>query len=86
MNEINPFLTKSFASHLGIRGAHFYDSNKCEFIVWDKVTRDTRKNLPPGFYEKLVEAIANYDPNSEFVTVSAGGGQLTIELFKANQE
>ena len=33
--------------------------------------------------DKLIEAIANYDPETEFVTVSAGGGQLTIELFKA---
>jgi len=86
MSNVNPLLTQSFASHLGIRGAHFYDSNKCEFVPWDKVTRDVKKNLPPGFYDKLVEAIANYNPDSEFVTVSAGGGQLTIELFKVNGE
>lgn len=85
MNEVNPLLTQSFASHLGTRGAHFYDSNKCEFVAWDKVTKDVRKNLPSSFYDKLVEAIANYDPKTEFVTVSAGGGQLTIELFKAHE-
>jgi len=85
MNDLNPLLVQSFAQHRGSRGAHFYDSNKCEFVTWDSVTRDVKNNLPDGFYDKLVEAIANYDPNSEFVTVSAGGGQLTIELFKAHE-
>ena len=85
MNDLNPLLMKSFAEYRGTRGAHFYDSNKCEFVVWDTVTGKVKENLPSGFYDKLVEAIANYDPESEFVTVSAGGGQLTIELFKAHE-
>ena len=85
MNDLNPLLIQSFAQHRGARGAHFYDSKKCEFVAWDSVTKDVRNNLPGNFYDKLVEAIANYDPNSEFVTVSAGGGQLTIELFKSHE-
>jgi hypothetical protein len=35
------------------------------------------------FNDKLIDAVANYDPDAEFVAVSAGGGQLTIEMFKA---
>lgn len=73
----------SFASHRGIRGVHFYDSSSCEFLRWDETMGSIRERFPESFYDKLIEAIANYDPETEFVTVSAGGGQLTIELFKA---
>ena len=85
MGEISPRLIKSFAEHSGARGAHFYDSAKCEFVSWDSITKDIKLNLPESFYEKLIEAVANYDPESEFVTVSAGKGQITIELFKAHE-
>jgi hypothetical protein len=40
-------------------------------------------DFPEVFGEKLVDAIANYNPDSEFIAVSAGQGQLTIEIFKA---
>lgn len=83
MDDLNPRLLRSFAAHRGSRGAHFYDSDKCEFVDWSAVTSEIKDRLPDAFYDKLVEAIANYDPESEFVTVSAGGGQITIELFKA---
>ena len=83
MEELSPQLIHSFAQNRGSRGAHFYDSEKCEFVDWNTITSTIRENLPETFYEKLVEAVANYDPESEFITVSAGGGQITIELFKA---
>ena len=83
MEELSPQLIHSFAKNRGSRGAHFYDSEKCEFVDWTTITSTIRPNLPESFYEKLVEAVANYDPESEFITVSAGGGQITIELFKA---
>lgn len=83
MEDLNPRLIQSFAQHKGSRGAHFYDSEKCEFVDWSSITGEIKDNLPETFYEKLVEAVANYDPESEFITVSAGGGQITIELFKA---
>ena len=85
MNELSPLLTKSFASHLGIRGVHFYDETQCEFVEWNKVMGDIRENFPEKFYDKLVDALANYDPDSEFVTVTVGSGQITIELFKAEE-
>ena len=41
------------------------------------------ERFPEQFYDKLIEAVAEYNPDQEFVTVTAGNGQLTIELFKA---
>ena len=83
MSSVRPFLMHSFAKHKGVRGVHFYDSNSCEFLTWDQTLVAVKERFPEQFAEKLIEAIANYDPETEFVTVSAGGGQLTIEMFKA---
>ncbi len=79
---ISPVLVRSFSAHTGERGVHFYDSTQCEFMTWEK-TLATMDMLPETFSDKLIEAMANYDPEKEFVTCTAGGGQLTIELFKA---
>ena len=73
---------RSFSAHKGQRGVHFYDSKQCEFMPWEK-TLASMGQFPESFSEKLIEAMANYNPEREFVTCTAGGGQLTIELFKA---
>ena len=83
LNEVSPVLMDSFSNHRGLRGVHFYDSSSCEFLSWDETMSAIHETFPESFYDKLIEAVANYDPETEFVTVSAGGGQLTIELFKA---
>ena len=81
---MSPHLTHSFAKHRGVRGVHFYDSASCEFFTWDKVFGLLdRADFPGQFGDRLVETIANYDPDREFVAVSAGGGQVTIEIFRA---
>jgi hypothetical protein len=81
---ISSHLVHSFAKHRGVRGVHFYDSSGSEFFQWDKVFELLKKsNFPSVFNDKLIDAVANYDPDAEFVAVSAGGGQLTIEMFKA---
>jgi hypothetical protein len=80
---LNPPLIKSFAEHRGVRGVHFYNSNQCEFLRWDETLASIHDRLPEKFADKLIEAVANYDPETEFVTVTAGGGQITIELFRA---
>ena len=85
MNELNPLLVRSFAENRGSRGAHFYDETKCEFVPWNDIAGDVKDRLPETFYDKLIEAVANFDPESEFVTVSAGQGQITIELFKSHE-
>ena len=83
MSDLSPLLTKSFASHLGTRGVHFYDTSQCEFLEWNEVMTRMKEKFPEQFYDRLIEAVANYNPKNEFVTVTAGGSQLTIELFKA---
>lgn len=81
---ISSHLVHSFAKHRGVRGVHFYDSSGSEFFQWDKVFELLKKsNFPSVFNDKLIDAVANYDPDAEFVAVSAGSGQLTIEMFKA---
>lgn len=83
MNHLSPTLIKSFAENRGSRGVHFYDPKNCEFLQWNEVMDRVRDKFPDSFYDKLIEAVANYDPDNEFVTVTAGDGQLTIELFKS---
>ena len=85
MDGVNPILMKSFAEHRGTRGVHFFDSTSCQFLCWDEAMKTVDSNFPENFTEKLVDSMANYNPDSEFVTVSAGGGQLTIELFRAHE-
>lgn len=81
---ISSHLVHSFAKHRGVRGVHFYDSSGSEFFQWDKVFELLKKsNFPSVFNDKLIDAVANYDPDAESVAVSAGSGQLTIEMFKA---
>jgi hypothetical protein len=81
---VSSHLMHSFAKHRGVRGVHFYDSSGSEFFQWNRVFGLLEKSeFPTVFNDKLVEAIANYNPDSEFVAVSAGNGQLTIEMFKA---
>jgi hypothetical protein len=63
---------------------HFYDSADCEFFAWDRVFGLVDKSeFPQQFGDRLIETLANYDPDREFVAVSAGGGQVTIEIFRA---
>lgn len=82
--EVSSHLMHSFAKHRGVRGVHFYDSAGSKFFQWDRVFELLNSSeFPAVFNEKLIDAIANYDPDSEFVAVSAGNGQLTIEMFKA---
>ena len=79
---LSPVLVRSFSAHKGERGVHFYDSKQCEFMSWEKTLAST-DHFPEKFSDKLIEAMSNYNPEKEFVTCTAGGGQLTIELFKA---
>jgi hypothetical protein len=85
MSDLTPVLTKSFAEHRGERGVHFYDTHNVKFLSWSETMSHTgdNENFPGHFTDKLLEAMANYDPEREFVTCKAGNGQLTIELFKA---
>ncbi len=83
MSEMNAALMQSFGEHRGERGVHFYDSMGAEFVNWNECLTKVDK-LPDKFGDKLVEAMANYDPEREFVTVTANAGAITIELFKVS--
>jgi hypothetical protein len=85
MNDLKAFVIQSFAENRGTRGVHFFDSMQCEFLPWDEVLAKMNDQFPEKFCDKLVEAVANYNPDTEFVTVCAGGGQITIELFKSHE-
>ena len=85
MDGVSPILVKSFGKHRGKRGVHFYDSKSCEFLDWSEAMKSIDSKFPGSFANRLVDVLANYDPETEFVTVSAGSGQLTIELFKSHQ-
>lgn len=78
-------LVKSFQSHIGERGAHFYDSESCNFLSWREVFKFV-DSLPEGkpldpFSERLTETLANYDPDREFLAVQQSGKSVSVELY-----
>lgn len=79
-----PHLIRSFAQHRGTRGVHFYDDSSCEFLHWNNIFSYLEAmQLPEEFGDKLIESVANYDPDAEFIAVSASKNQLSIEIFRA---
>lgn len=77
-------LIKSFKEHLGRRGLHAYTEEECRFLSWEEVIAFLNR-LPehsdPDFSEKLMETLANYDPDSQFLAMSQVGGTVSIELY-----
>jgi hypothetical protein len=78
-------LVKSFQSHLGRRGVHFYDDSSCNFLDWKevleflKVVPDIGKDQ--RFSERLLEALSNYEPDTQFLAVQQGKGTVSVELY-----
>lgn len=78
-------LTRSFEKHLGQRGCHFYDSESCHFLTWQEVFKFIQ-SLPTvtqteSFSEKLIDSLANYDPDNEFLAVQQNGDSISVELY-----
>ena len=78
-------LVRSFQSHIGTRGCHFYDENRCNFLTWKEVFHFI-DSLPPAsrkdtFAEKLADTLANYDPDQEFLAVQQSGDSVSVELY-----
>jgi len=78
-------LVHSFREHTGQRGVHFYDDESCNFLSWKDVFQFT-KNLPKKgqkdpFSEKLIESLANYDPQSQFLAVRQNGDTISVEIY-----
>ena len=78
-------LAKSFQTHIGERGCHFYDSDSCNFLCWVEVfkfvdTLPNKKERDP-FASKLEETLANYNPDTEFLAVQQKGSSISVELY-----
>lgn len=78
-------LIRSFESHQGLRGCHFYNDTDCTFLPWNEVLTlldnfpREYKNAPFG--ERLMESVANYDPTNQYLAVCQVGDKVTVELF-----
>jgi hypothetical protein len=82
-------LYESFKDHKGLRGVHFYHRDKCNFLVWAEVCAFL-KTLPgesenAEFPEKLLNSLANYDPDTEFLAVHQEGATVSVELYSAER-
>jgi hypothetical protein len=82
-------LVKSFQSHVGERGCHFYDSENCNFLSWSEVFKFVDA-LPSagksdGFTDRLTTTLANYDPDTEFLAVQQNGDSVSVELYSQAQ-
>jgi hypothetical protein len=78
-------LMRSFQTHLGTRGAHFYDSEHCNFLDWQQVIQFLnalpKREKDDSFSEKLSETLANYNPDKEFLAVQQHGTTVSVELY-----
>jgi hypothetical protein len=80
-------LHESFLDHRGLRGVHFYHKDKCNFLVWAEVCAFL-KTLPDAskdaeFPERLLNSLANYDPDTEFLAVRQEGTTVSVELYSS---
>lgn len=79
-------LVRSFQSHVGERGCHFYNGEDCRFLPWDQVM-NLVNNLPgdkeDGFSDRLVESLSNYNPDIEFLAVQQQGSTISVELYSS---
>jgi hypothetical protein len=78
-------LVKSFQAHLGLRGVHFYDETSCNFLDWKEVL-DFLKVVPDigkdqKFSERLLDALSNYEPDTQFLAVQQGESTVSVELY-----
>ena len=85
---MNETLVHSFQQQNGLRGAHFFDGEHCEFVTWDLVVqfcskmKDTNNPAHVEFEEKLLHTIANVNPETEYVLVRQVGESVSIECYR----
>lgn len=77
-------LVTSFKEHLGRRGLHAYTESECRFLSWEEVIAFLNR-LPehsdPEFSDKLMDTLANYDPDNQFLAMSQVEDTVSIELY-----
>ncbi len=79
-------LIRSFQTHKGERGCHFYDDENCNFLNWKEVyvfidALPAREGTDP-FTDRLEETLPNYNPDTEFLAVQQKGDAVSVELYK----
>ena len=79
-------LVKSFQEHIGVRGVHFYDDERCNFLTWVEVFKfidvlNEKKGIEDVFSERLADTLANYDPDKEFLAVQQSNSTISVELY-----
>lgn len=78
------YLVQSFRKNIGIRGVHAYADGECRFLPWNEVL-DFLNRLPDHsdseFSEKLLNTLANYDPDNEFLALQQLENTVSIELY-----
>ena len=79
-------ILRCFQEHKGTRGVTFYNGDSCNFLRWDEVysfLQDLPKGSKSPFPEKLLDELANYDPESQFLAVKQNRGTVSVELYTA---
>lgn len=77
-------LGKCFQEHKGLRGVTFYDNDSSSFLPWTDVFQFLKvlsEDDTSPFSEKLLETLANYDPESQFLAVKQESGRISVELY-----
>ena len=79
-------LLECFKQNLGRRGVTFYNEEKCNFLTWVEVFRflediSEKKGVDEVFSERLEDALANYDPDVEFLAVRQNDDTISVELY-----
>lgn len=78
-------LIKSFQSHVGERGCHFYDDHSCTFLNWRKVfefiNKFPKEEKESAFINKLETSLANYNPDTQYLAVQQNDNTVSVELY-----
>ena len=79
-------LVDSFIQHRGLRGAHFYNEKEISFYKWDEVVpAASYLGFTEEIIDKVLELVANYDAENEFLAIRLNKTGVTIEVFRANE-
>ena len=78
-------LVKSFQENRGVRGCHFYSEDNVNFLLWLEVFQFVNslpaKSGADPFADKLMDSLANFDPDCEFLAVCQNGDTVSVELY-----
>jgi len=81
-------LNNSFRTHTGTRGVHFYNESNCNFLTWLEVLDFVKslgdKQTSAILSEELINRLANYDPDTEFLAIRQSNKTVSIELFTSS--